>query len=184
MNLITIPAPHVPNGPVGIPEHKADADYIRSAIRNLEHQINLGRKFAGSNLTATVFKLLADVAEQLDNMGEPPAFPATPDVLIADARRQFGPSWPTGSKDFDSADWLAWQLAHTVGQLTAELDEYAELTDRQSRILTDVVNAVRGRPEPLTHHSHHDAAELVQALVAENAALRAQLAETEEVAGA
>lgn len=58
---ITIPAPHVPHGPVGIPQGEADAMYLRRAA----DRIRDARPF-GSNLTATVVKLLNDAAAAVD----------------------------------------------------------------------------------------------------------------------
>lgn len=62
---ITIPAPHVPYGPVGVPENEADARYLRDAIKNLKH-LSHGERMWGSNLTATIIKLLGDAADALD----------------------------------------------------------------------------------------------------------------------
>ena len=50
----------------------------------------------------------------------------------------------------------------------------SELTSRQSDLLTGVVNAIRGDPEPLHLHSHHDAPELAKSLKADNDRLREQ----------
>jgi hypothetical protein len=61
---ITIPRPHVPYGPAGVPERVADADYLRAAVRNLKH-LSQGERIWGSNLTATVVKLLTDSADAL-----------------------------------------------------------------------------------------------------------------------
>ena len=58
---ITIPAPHVPYGPKGVPEAKATADYLREAACTFR-----AKKPFGSNLGATVIKLLDDAAEALD----------------------------------------------------------------------------------------------------------------------
>lgn len=55
---ITIPAPHVPYGPEGVPEGEADALYLREAARRINEQ-----RLFGPNLTATVVKLLADAAD-------------------------------------------------------------------------------------------------------------------------
>jgi hypothetical protein len=62
---IKIPRPHVRFGPEGIAEEKADADYLRSAVRNIDY-LGRGERLWGSNLTATVRKLLLDAAEALD----------------------------------------------------------------------------------------------------------------------
>ena len=58
---ISIPAPHVPFGPTGIPELLADADYLDHAARNIEG----GYPTGGSNVTATVVALLHSVATAL-----------------------------------------------------------------------------------------------------------------------
>jgi hypothetical protein len=59
--FIAIPVPHVPFGPEGVPEWRADANYLISAARN----IHAGYEVGGSNVTATVVKLLNDVASAL-----------------------------------------------------------------------------------------------------------------------
>ena len=61
------------------------------------------------------------------------------------------------------------------GELRAEVSDSSRLIWKQAQLLTGVVNAVRGKPGPLELHSHHDAAELVQAVVAERDALSARL---------
>lgn len=58
--FITVPRPHVPHGPEGVPAAQADADYLRSAARNFRY-----RKVCGSNLTETVCRLLTDAADAL-----------------------------------------------------------------------------------------------------------------------
>lgn len=63
--IITIPRPHVPHGPVGIPEEEADARYLRDAVRNIEFRGN-GERIWGSNLTATIIKLLQDCADAIE----------------------------------------------------------------------------------------------------------------------
>lgn len=60
-DALTIPRPHVPYGPVGIPECEADADYLDHAASNLEGRYEVG----GSNVRATVIKLLRDTASAL-----------------------------------------------------------------------------------------------------------------------
>jgi len=60
-DALTIPRPHVPYGPVGIPEHEADADYLDHAAASLEGHYEVG----GSNVRATVVKLLRDTAAAL-----------------------------------------------------------------------------------------------------------------------
>lgn len=62
---ITVPAPHVAHGPVGIPENVADADYLRHAVKNIRY-LDRGERLWGSNLTDTVCKLLLDSAEALE----------------------------------------------------------------------------------------------------------------------
>ena len=57
---VTIPAPHVPHGPKGIPEHEADADYLRHAAKNLRWAGVLG-----SNLTETVAQMCEAAADAL-----------------------------------------------------------------------------------------------------------------------
>lgn len=58
---ITIPRPHVPHGPAQLTADEADAAYLRKAARNLaEHY-----KPFGSNLRATVVKLLDDAADAI-----------------------------------------------------------------------------------------------------------------------
>lgn len=59
---ITIPRPHVPYGPEGIPAEQADADYLREAARKLEEHY----KPFGSNLRATVVKLVRDAADAVE----------------------------------------------------------------------------------------------------------------------
>ena len=66
--MITIPVPHVIYGPQGIPVDEADADYLRSAVKNIDH-LSHGERLWGSNLTATVRKLLLDAAQALDPKG-------------------------------------------------------------------------------------------------------------------
>jgi hypothetical protein len=60
-NHITIPRPHVPFGPEGVPERIADADYIQDAAWKIEKGYPVG----GSNVTRTVVNLLHSVAESL-----------------------------------------------------------------------------------------------------------------------
>lgn len=59
---ITIPRPHVPYGPHGVPEDEADANYLRDAARKLEE---FYRPF-GSNLRATVVLLIRDAAAAIE----------------------------------------------------------------------------------------------------------------------
>lgn len=60
-DALTIPRPHVPFGPHGIPEREADAVYLDHAASNLEGNFEVG----GSNVRATVVKLLRDTAAAL-----------------------------------------------------------------------------------------------------------------------
>lgn len=60
-DALTIPRPHVPYGPVGVPESEADANYLEHAAASLEGHYEVG----GSNVRATVVKLLRDVAAAL-----------------------------------------------------------------------------------------------------------------------
>ncbi len=62
---IRIPRPHVRFGPDNVPEDKADAEYLRSAVRNIDY-LGRGERLWGSNLTAAVRKVLLDAAEALD----------------------------------------------------------------------------------------------------------------------
>ncbi|RBO73507.1 hypothetical protein [Microbacterium sp. H6] len=62
---LTIPRPHVPFGPIGIPEYKADADYLDHAAKSLEGHYEVG----GSNVRATVVKLLRDTSTALRAAG-------------------------------------------------------------------------------------------------------------------
>ena len=62
---ITVPRPHVPHGPVGGPTAQADAGYLHEAARKMEN-----RPPFGSNLTATVVKLLRDSAEAIGASGD------------------------------------------------------------------------------------------------------------------
>ena len=62
MSTITIPRPHVPYGPHGIPEHVADANYLREAAFHIRDGYAVG----GWNLTNTVIKLLLDTAAALE----------------------------------------------------------------------------------------------------------------------
>ena len=66
--VLAIPRPHVPFGPTHVSEDKADADYLRHAVRNIEY-LRQGERIWGSNLTATIIKLLWDVADVLDPDG-------------------------------------------------------------------------------------------------------------------
>jgi hypothetical protein len=58
---ITVPRPHVPFGPKGIHADQSDAKYLREAARNIEFS-----RCMGSNLTATVTKMLRDAADAVE----------------------------------------------------------------------------------------------------------------------
>lgn len=63
---ITIPKPVVPYGPVGIHEDAATARYMRELVR----KIDVGyTELGGSNVTATVRRMLLDVADALERDG-------------------------------------------------------------------------------------------------------------------
>lgn len=62
-DTIVIPRPHVPFGPVNKSPNEADVDYLLSAADDLEEFY----KPFGSNLRATVVKLLRDSAEAIKN---------------------------------------------------------------------------------------------------------------------
>jgi hypothetical protein len=64
--------PHIPFGPLGVTANLADADYYRSAARNIRHQANVGQPFAGSNVTEAVAELCDNAAEALDALGDAP----------------------------------------------------------------------------------------------------------------
>jgi hypothetical protein len=66
---ILVHVPHIPFGPKGMPENLADADYYRSAAREIRHQANVGQAFAGPNVTEAVAKLCDNVADALDPFG-------------------------------------------------------------------------------------------------------------------
>jgi hypothetical protein len=77
---LTIPRPHVPYGPHGVPEHIADADYLDEAARHIAGGYSVG----GYNLTSTVIKLLHDTATALRNQGATSADAVHPvDMLLA-----------------------------------------------------------------------------------------------------
>lgn len=64
---VSVPRPHVPYGPHGVPGELATADYLDHAARNLAGGYEVG----GYNVTATVIKLLHDTATALREAYEP-----------------------------------------------------------------------------------------------------------------
>ena len=58
---VTIPRPHVPFGPLGVPEMLADVDYLDHAARSIAGGYAVG----GYNVTHTVIDLLHSVATAL-----------------------------------------------------------------------------------------------------------------------
>lgn len=60
-DAITIPRPHVPYGPQGVDPNTADIAYLRRAARDLEKHY----KPFGSNLRATIVKLVHDAADAI-----------------------------------------------------------------------------------------------------------------------
>lgn len=55
------------------------------------------------------------------------------------------------------------QAVAEIGRIiNRSTDEYSDLMMRQGDLLRGVVNALRGDPPPLTHWSHHDAADLAE----------------------
>lgn len=58
---ITVPRPHVPFGPQGVPEMLADADYLDEAARRIRD----GYAAGGYNVTTTVVNLLHNAATAL-----------------------------------------------------------------------------------------------------------------------
>lgn len=60
---ISIPRPHVPHGPKSLTEDEADANYLREAAWRLEYHY----KPFGSNLRATIVKLIRDAAEAIES---------------------------------------------------------------------------------------------------------------------
>lgn len=78
---ITIPRPHVPYGPHGVAADQADTDYLRQAADDLE----IHYKPFGSNLRATVVKLIRDAADSIQAPAADPTDMPPPDVLEAGA---------------------------------------------------------------------------------------------------
>ena len=67
VDMITVPRPRVPFGPDGVPEDEATANYLREVVKKIDGgYTNVG----GSNVTATVRKLLVDVADSLLRGGD------------------------------------------------------------------------------------------------------------------
>ena len=60
---ISIPRPHVPHGPASLTEDEADANYLREAASTLDEYY----KPFGSNLRATIVKLIRDTAEAIES---------------------------------------------------------------------------------------------------------------------
>ncbi|MFE6966832.1 hypothetical protein ACFVAJ_17110 [Agromyces sp. NPDC057679] len=61
-----------------------------------------------------------------------------------------------------------------IFELEQDVASYDLTITAQGKLLTGVVNAVRGEPGPLRSHSHHDAVELVTAVVEERDRLAAE----------
>lgn len=59
---ITIPRPHVPHGPEGMTANESDSQYLRKAAKDLRDHY----KPFGSNLRATIIKLIEDAADQIE----------------------------------------------------------------------------------------------------------------------
>lgn len=70
LTTISIPRPHVPFGPSGTSEDHADASYLREVVWKIDKGYAKG--IGGSNVTATIRKLIADAADVLE------ASPITP----------------------------------------------------------------------------------------------------------
>lgn len=87
-DAITVRRPHVENGPVGVPADKADADYLRSAVRNIEHRMSAVRGLWGSGVTAMVVQLLTDAADAIEH----PA-PVDEDAVERAARAMWMRQW-------------------------------------------------------------------------------------------
>lgn len=62
LDTITVPRPCVPFGPKGVPQDVATANYLGDVIEKIDGGYAV---VGGSNVTATVRKLLADVASAL-----------------------------------------------------------------------------------------------------------------------
>ncbi|MGN7977414.1 hypothetical protein ACTJJ4_07550 [Microbacterium sp. 22195] len=69
LTTITLPRPHVPTGPQGVPEDHADADYLRAVVMKIDSGFT---RVGGSGVTAMIRNLIADAAEVLE---APPSTP-------------------------------------------------------------------------------------------------------------
>lgn len=65
-DYIVIPRPHVPFGPETLTPDVSDVQYLRKAARNIE---NFYKPF-GSNLRATIVKLLDDAANAIEQASQ------------------------------------------------------------------------------------------------------------------
>jgi hypothetical protein len=68
-NEVLVNVPHIVFGPKDAPARAPDAQYYRSAARNIRHQANVGQPFAGPNVTEAVAKLCDNAADALDPFG-------------------------------------------------------------------------------------------------------------------
>ena len=84
---ITVPRPHIPYGPEGIPADEADANYLRKAADDLA----VHYRCFGSNLRATVVKLMNDAADAIATRA-----PVTPDT---GQREHTGTEWGVRGPD-------------------------------------------------------------------------------------
>lgn len=69
LKTITIPRPHVPTGPQGVPADRADAEYLRAVVRKIDTGFT---SVGGSGVTTMVRELLVNAAEALE---APPSTP-------------------------------------------------------------------------------------------------------------
>lgn len=76
---LSIPRPHVPHGPSGLTADEADAMYLRKAADSLESHY----KPFGSNLRATIVKLVKDAADAIAPGPEDPARAITVERTLA-----------------------------------------------------------------------------------------------------
>ncbi len=84
---------------------------------------------------------------------------------------------------FAAARTLLPELVEEVERLRDEDELSGDLIQRQGKLLTGVVNAIRGEPKPLHTWSHHDAPELAAQLVLERDLLRAAITKPESFVG-